>query len=585
MPGRSSDADVIAAQKEVLAFIRRGEQYRRDAARKAGVNVRTMEKWYDNDIHGWKKKVVEAEARRDKRIEEGRQPVPDLETFRREAFGHETPDHMQEWFDRLLKPGHEDFGDRVRTIILQPPEHGKTSAMEEFCVWAICKNPDVKIRYVCVSRDVAKQRLYRIRELLTSREAYEGRERDVVKEWGPFDPKTSLSTKSNPWSGEQLYVAGRTAGLQRDPTVQALGIGSAIQGARCDIIILDDIADDRNQRYPGERQKQLQWLAQQVIPRLPPLGGILVIIGTRVQPDDIYADLLRGDTFDVLAQPAIVDEEAGLTLWPEHWSLEALQKRREEVVDTYGEAIWYFTYQQQAVGVPDAPFQYDALQACKDMTKQAGQWESGWFVSVGVDPAKEGTMAVVATGLDRRSGHRHIIDCIAQKGVRDIDEARGLILGAVKNYRAQVLVIEQASQQGFFYNDRVLLGETATLGCRVRAEQTQTEKYDRDWGIEACAALFNVVLQNPAAKRYHIPWLGADSQAVMRPLLDELAAWRPSPGQRSRRKTDRVMALWLAELGLRRMEQTGDGGRKVNRAPKWLQKRNRAPAYLRSGVA
>ncbi len=61
-----------------------------------------------------------------------------------------------------------------------------------------------------------------------------------------FGPQGGYKADSNTWSADMIYLgSGRDSG-EKDPTVQALGFGSQIYGARADLIILDDVVMNAN---------------------------------------------------------------------------------------------------------------------------------------------------------------------------------------------------------------------------------------------------------------------------------------------------------------------------------------------------
>ncbi len=56
-------------------------------------------------------------------------------------------------------------------------------------------------------------------------------------------------------------MCSRTS-TEKDPTVQALGIGGQVYGARANLIILDDCVTGANAH---EWAKQLEWIQKEVV--------------------------------------------------------------------------------------------------------------------------------------------------------------------------------------------------------------------------------------------------------------------------------------------------------------------------------
>ena len=105
-----------------------------------------------------------------------------------------------------------------------------------------------------------------------------------------FAPEGGWKDPDNSWTQTAIYVKGK--GGDKDPTVQALGLKGQIYGARSDVIILDDIVTSKN---AGEIGTQMILLDREIESRLPSEqegGGLLLALGTRVAPQDIYRHLI-----------------------------------------------------------------------------------------------------------------------------------------------------------------------------------------------------------------------------------------------------------------------------------------------------
>lgn len=491
--------------------------------------------------------------------------VPDFATFRRVYFGHETHSHQSEWID------HVQANDL--SLILVPPEHAKTMTMSiEYPTWRIVKDRNVRVISVSKTQVMARKILMAVKKRLTDHTWYEANgTRSVVADFGPFEPGAREKNRL-PWAADMFYVSG-TDSAEKDPTMEALGMGGQIYGARADLIILDDVATLKNQQSEVEREKQLEWLAQEVMTRLSE-DGKLIIVGTRVLEWDIYGTLLNRDIewvedFAAIARPAILDEEAQTTLWPEYWPYEKLVTKRRNRMPL---RQWNLVYQQQATGMPDAPFALDALEQSKDKEWPQGKVPPGRVVVMGVDPALEGTLAVCVVALDRATGERMLVDCIARRAVRHPEVVKQTIVEAASKYGAVRCRIEKNAMQGFLSKDVDLIRRLAAVGCKLEEEHTHaSNKYDPEWGVSSVAAQFDQGI-------WTIPCAGS-GEAYFRPLVEELAAWRPVLGRKGIQQ-DRVMALWLAELAARQIGSFRPGlPRTWTNVPSWAR-RQAVPSWV-----
>lgn len=455
-----------------------------------------------------------------------------------------------------------------RLLIVQPPAHGKTSFAEELVIWLVTLNRTLTSLFLSKTADSAKDRLYRIQGLLTD-EAWYDREglRNVVREWGPYKPPLRDQRR---WSSEEMYVLGSSL-HDRDATVEARGVGNQIQGNREDAVIGDDIFTLENQLSQSEREKQMRWFGQTVLSRLPPDGGLGLVLNTRCSPVDNVGRLIESEVFSKVIQPAILDEEKKTVLWPEAWPFDKLEQRRKEVEETAGTAGWLLTYQQQATDLPDAPFKLEFMEEAKVIDPDyAFEKPKGLVTVIGVDPAVKGTCAIVVLGLDLRTKQRVILDCLTETGLGANQRVKNFVYKVCEKYRPVEVKVERNSQQDGTWEDGDFRTRIRELGARLTSEQTQVQKWDPMVGVTVCASRFE-------AGQYTIPW-NAATRPRFQPFLDELAQWRAIMGRRQTQ--DRVMALWFAELAAMNVEKFGQSAPKRDKVPKFLN--NRLPTFLRS---
>lgn len=485
-------------------------------------------------------------------------PVPDFVTFRRECFGHETVPHQMEWIEALRVTGLPLTSDtkdwdgvinHCRLLVLEPPEHGKTSFSEDLLIWLICLKRELKSLFISKNGDVATQRLYRIRNALGDDPGYYERAglRSVVDSWGPFKPSRS---SSRAWGDTGIYVLGSSA-ADRNPTIEARGLRQQIQGARADVAILDDVFIPENQYSELERTRQMTWFGQTMLSRLPAKGGLVLVVGTRAIPTDNYRTLMEGGVFQVIEQPAILDEDKGEVLWPERWPLEDLQRKREEVVATSGEASWLLTYQQQATGLDDQPFKSEDLDAAKVLEPDYvfGTKLDGHTVVMGYDPAVAGRAAICVLGVDRKTGIRTIMDCPTKVNMGSNDAIKQFLFEACEMYKPAEVHIDATSWQTGVFADRDVGTFFASHGIRKVVTDIQGKmKLHPEVGVTKVASRFE-------AGQYRIPW-NVNTRPIFGPLLDELQVWRPVLG-RAKKPQDRVMALWLAERAAMKVMERG----------------------------
>jgi hypothetical protein len=501
----------------------------------------------------------------------------DFPEFRLKYFGLETFEHQHQWLDviegkepRNLDPAMTFVpGRRTRVLINTPPFHAKSATITiDYVVYRICMDPNIRVIIVSESRDMARKMLHAIKERLTHPK-YE----ELHKDYGPAG---GFKIGSSSWTQDLIYVGNKDP-EQKDPTVEVLGIGSQIYGARADLIIMDDCATLKTARTAGQTEKIIQYIDQEVSSRLGPEGQLL-LVGTRVTSADLYARFLKRDqdkneahkrVWSYLAQPAVLeyndDPAQWRTLWPFFWDGEALSTRRDEVDST----TWNLVYMQQQVA-EDATFPEEAVTACKyagtvgplsDRVRPGGM--EGLYVVAGLDPAGAGYTAIIVLGIDRKTKRRYVLDAINRRGMTPL-QLRQHVASVCERYRPREWRIEKNGLQTHISQDPELRQLIMNTGGRIVEHHTNTNKWDPSFGVMSLAPLFLGALETPPNPLILIPDNG-HHKGIMA-LLDQLITWEPE----TKSKTDLVMALWFADLGCRKWI---DGvGQKTHVDNKWTNR-------------
>lgn len=507
---------------------------------------------------------------------EDRKPVPDFETFAREYLHEPLFWHQQQWFDLLegreprdLHPAQTYQPGRLdRLLCNTPPEHGKSTTITmNYITWRIVNDPNIRIILVSKTQRMAETFVYGIKSRLTG-----PRYRKLQQEFGP--PET-YEGSADSWTARSITLGQKDDG-QKDPTLQALGMGGQIYGARADLIVLDDCVTLDNAH---DYEKQTLWLTQEVVTRLSK-GGKVLVVGTRVSPNDLYRylrDTYPG-VYTYFAQPAVLefapDPGDWKTLWPmtvidgepeEKWDGPALSDRRAEV--TAG--TWQMAYMQADVSV-DAIFPEKAVLAAINGQRTAGLLRpgqvghrengmEGLYVLCTMDPALTGACAAIAYAVDRNTGKRWILDAHNERGMTP-QTIRELIMVWTDRYKPSEWRIEKNAMQGMLTQDAPLRDYLAGRGCRLVEHFTGNNKWDDSYGVASMAALFLPAIEDPPrptlvdfpATKFNQPAANA-----VKEMVGQLVAWQPREktiGKKAQPgSTDLVMALWFAEIRAREL--------------------------------
>lgn len=515
-----------------------------------------------------------------------RAEIPDFPEFCEKYLDTTLFRHHLQWYDLLEGREPRDLHanqryeprDPDQLVINTPPDHGKSTTLTmNYVTWRICQDPNVRVVIVSKTQPMAVKFLLGIKARLAESETYHRLQTD----FGPF------AEDSEGWSATRIYVAGRTSG-EKDPTVEALGIGGHIYGARADLVILDDCVTGANAH---EYEKQINWIQTEVGNRVASVGGRMLIIGTRLAPVDLYKEILKPQYYaddetpwTYLTQPAVEEyaekPEDWKTLWPRTnrppvtvaarklvqqdenglWPAKdgpALAKERRKT----SARNWALVFQQEDVS-EDSVFDPKDLQACTEERRYAGRMIAGQpghrkygmdglYVVAGLDPAAVGHTAIVVVGLDRSTGKRYVINIFNEPGTLP-HQLRQVMQEWTDKYGIQEWRVERNAYQQSIVQDIDLQTYMHQRGCLLSAHHTDAKKWDVDFGVAAMALLF----KNWEYGRQLIELPSRYNSEGSKALFEQLSTWFPE----TKGKTDTVMALWFAEIRCKElMSQEFDG--------------------------
>lgn len=532
-------------------------------------------------------------AQSDGGAEENRKNIKPFPEWCEEYLDTKLFTHHLQWLDVLEGRDPRDLhenqtyikGEPEFLLINTPPEHAKSTTITmNYVTYRICQDPNIRIIIVSQTQEMAKRFLRGIKDRLASEN------QNYQKLQVDFAPEGGFDAGSASWTADSIYISSSTRDSgEKDPTVQALGIGGHIYGSRADLIILDDTVTGKNAH---EYQKQMDWLQREVYNRLSYPGGRILLVGTRLAPVDLYGEITKGEYYGdedspwtYLTQPAVLeyadDPSDWKTLWPRTnrppvslagrqlveadddglwpmWTGEALRKRRASM----SPRNWALVYQQESV-VEDAIFTVQAVNGSVDGMRPIGKMQKGMtghrlngmdglYVVGGFDPAMTGNSAAVVIGLDRMTGERWILD-VWTKGNLKPDDLFDKIKEFTLAYGINEWRIEKNAMNLMVTQNREIRQFLASRGCQLKEHYTGSNKWDADFGVASMSVLFDGYERKE--QLIHLP--RATSEGV-RMLIEQLTTWEPlPPGVKTKKKIDCVMALWFAEIRCRELINEG----------------------------
>jgi len=466
-----------------------------------------------------------------------------------------------------------------RILLNIPPNHAKSITITiDYVTWLICQNPNFRILIVSQTQRLASDFLYAIKQRLTH-PMYETLQQAYAAGVG-FNSKSASWQATRITFGDELRESS-----EKDPNIEAVGIGGQIYGKRADMIIVDDAVTLSN---ANDFERQIKWLTQDVRSRLNPTGK-LIIIGTRVSAVDLYKELRNPDRYPgglvpwtYLAMPALLetdeDPDKWLTLWAESDQPFDGQKEEDKNPETglyprwsgrnlYNErqsmdpSTWALIYQQQDIS-DDAIFDPVSVRGSIDGMRKSGRLVpghpghpkdmNGFSIVCGLDPAMVGDTAAICYAVDRISHKRYIVDAI--KITRPTPAAiRQLIFDWTNLYAPSEWVVEKNAFQSFLTQDEGIRQQLASKGVLLKEHHTGSNKWDSGFGVASMSTLFGTKQADGKHHRDNLIHLPSDQTENIKALIEQLITWSPT----TKGKTDMVMALWFCEIRAREMLNQG----------------------------
>lgn len=481
-----------------------------------------------------------------------------FEAFRWKYFRMRTPEFQQE-----IIQAYENTEPGRISMILIPPEHGKTTLFEDYAAWKLAVDPSFRFTVGSESQQMARKILQRVKLRMDP----DGPFPDYVQTFGPFIPQTSTRRKTSgnasdsairqAWGADFFNIYKKRDHDERDFSMVALGVGSQVAGTRTDHLHLDDVVSLNNvaQSISIAQKIRQDWFSR------PGQRGRTTINGTRVDLEDVYEIFereLSERVLSVVRMPAILDRGNGPEpLWPwdeeteSGWTMEMLDRQREIV----GEAAWARNYMQRPQAAGEASFTRETMLACTNPLRSQlhpASDDDGPIV-IGIDPSINGLSAfsVVQFGSDKL----RLLESKQVKGLATNSAIFGVLAELIIRWSMQgaivsdVIIEEMAFQAGLI-RDEGLLALKERYGFRVIGHRTGMNKYDPDIGVPSMAMSY-------AKKEIELPYAEDEiTRFNTDDFIREHMGWRPKVSG-ARLRQDRLMAFWFCWIEWRKRRRGG----------------------------
>lgn len=481
--------------------------------------------------------------------------------FRKAFFGMDST-----WFHLRAVDVLERSEPGSITMLLWPPEHGKSTLLEDWICFKLAQDPEFRIIVVSERQAHAVKILRRVKQRMDP----SGPAPDFVSLYGPFMPQKGDEGHQQTWAATHFDVFKRHGADERDFNASAVGFGSAIAGTRCDLLLVDDV---QSLKSLGQSDAIVEQFRQDWLSR-PGSKGRTVIIGTRVGEDDVYEKLIDEGLIDDLVRFSAFDdqkddwpapdtrclhpkklpenieacEKVQSFLWPERYTPRDYLNMRL----TAGEGPWARNFMQKPTSAGSRTFEADMLADCSNKMRRylLDLPEGVQHAIIGWDPGF-GTNAFMVGGFTKDLFCP--LEWRRDRGLTSTEQMAQILddlchAWLAKGVRVVHLVIEDKAFQKGLLQDASVRQVQKTWGFTISGHTTSDNKYDEDLGVAAMARSFLV-------REIELP--GADDPATLRArgeLDAELLSWRPYR-KGTKLRQDLVMALWFSWMRWRSTRQ------------------------------
>jgi hypothetical protein len=310
----------------------------------------------------------------------------DFQYFFEDICAFQLASFHKEWYDAAEN--------NTKVCVIASRDHGKSVFFRCYLLWKLAYNPGTEVLFFSHSQHQSIEHMAKMDEMIMS-----------IPALAHLKPKRG-------WNKQKFKFTNKSS-------IHAMSVGKAVRGAHPDIVVLDDILS-------SEAATQLAHIATWFYTALLPVlhhTAQLCIVGTPFSYTDLYQELRSLKGYWVGEYPAI-DEKSGNPLWPERWSLEALQTRRGEMTSI----AFTREYLCKPIASESSLFPEDMLESCKDTSRalefnalmdgdddEQVNYYIGWDPAISPDRKADYTcMVVIAMDANR---HKRVVWMHHEKGM------------------------------------------------------------------------------------------------------------------------------------------------------------------------
>jgi phage terminase large subunit-like protein len=365
----------------------------------------------------------------------------DFEAFIKYVWANEPGFELADFHREAIQA----YTDPTKRFVYWEAHRGSAKSLftTAFVTFSLGQDPNHRIKLVCANDKEARKRLFEIKEQITKN--------PLMRICFPHLRRP----KNAEWNKSRIII-GRDE-LQKDPSVEAMGVMSGALGSRSTLIILDDVVDLRNSiLQPLLKDAVRQKVFGEIVPLLEQQGessegleGRLLAVGTPWTLTDVNAQMKESSAFHLVGpHPVGKDGDIYEPIWYYKFTRKALKLLHEvlgpaEYARAYLcqaltrdtvpiQAQWIKFYDANLIGNVDDLFCLQSYDLAIEVTK-----ESDWF-------------AYVSILWDQKRNYIFVTDAWHDK--ISFDSQVMAVINNARSWNPQEIVIEKGGYQGALYS-------------------------------------------------------------------------------------------------------------------------------------
>lgn len=184
----------------------------------------------------------------------------------------------------------------TKSSTLCPRGHAKSTLLSVvYTSWKLLRNPEERILVASATMDLAEKLIGEVRSrFMGQMQLFPGVYVEVVDIFPHLEVRSAgggMASKAHAGGPcHSFNIAGRSAGMGREPSMFAGSVGSSLAGNHPTLAIVDDPSTEQNSKTYGERQKVIEFI-NQMVPLMYSPDSPICHIGTCWANEDVSAVL------------------------------------------------------------------------------------------------------------------------------------------------------------------------------------------------------------------------------------------------------------------------------------------------------